>query len=199
MSGSILEGQRLLLRLAEARDIPLLFQWYSDPMLMSLYDGIPFPIASYEEFEAEYHLWLETDAELGLAGSFVMEVRADGRAIGECSWMLVERTGPFSPGVYQVGGIIGPEELRGHGFGTEALQLLRDYLFREREAHRLEAMTSAFNTGAMKTLHRNGFVREGVLREAVLINGVWNDRVLFALLQKEWAGGALPQRDLPHD
>jgi RimJ/RimL family protein N-acetyltransferase len=199
MNGNALEGKRLRLRPVEARDIPVLFQWYSNPMLMSLYDGIPFPTESFDAFEAEYLLWLETDADLGIAGSFIMELRADGRAIGECSWMLVERTGPFSPDIYQVGGIIGPEDLRGHGFGTEALQILRDYLFREREAHRLEAMTSAFNGGAMKTLHRNSFVREGVLREAVLIDGVWHDRVLFALLRPDWENGALPQREFPHD
>lgn len=199
MSGNALEGQRIRLRPSEVRDISTLFKWYSDPMLMSLYDGIPFPTTNLEEFEAEYHLWLETDADIGIAGSFIMELLADGRAIGECSWMLVERTGPVSPDIYQVGGIIGPEELRGHGFGTEALQLLRDYLFRERDAHRLEAMTSAFNGGAMKTLHRNGFVREGVLREAVLINNVWHDRVLFSLLRKEWESGAVPQKEFPHD
>ena len=197
--GRTLEGKRIRLRPSEVRDIPLLFKWYSDPMLMSLYDGIPFPVENLKVFEANYRRWLETNAEAGQAGSLILELLADGRAIGECSYMLVERTGPISPNIYQVGGLVGPKELRGHGYGTEALQLLRDYLFRDRNAHRLEAMTSAFNGGAMKTLHRNGFVREGVLREAVLINDVWQDRVLFSLLRSEWEIGAPPQKEFPHD
>ncbi len=159
---------------------------------MSLYDGIQFATDDRETFQEEYEFWLDHDVEWGLAGTFIMEERDSARAIGECSWMLVERTGPESPGIFQVGGLIGPKELRGHGYGTEALQLLRDYLFREAGAHRLEAMTSAFNSGAMKTLHRNGFVREGVLRQAVLINEVWQDRVLFSLLRDEWERGAAP-------
>jgi RimJ/RimL family protein N-acetyltransferase len=134
-----------------------------------------------------------------LAGSFIMELREENRPVGECSYMLVDRTGPESPGIFQVGGLVGPPELRGKGLGTEALRLLRDYLFRDHDAHRLEALTIAFNTGAMKTLHHNGFVREGVLREAVLVDGQWRDRVVFSLLRREWESGAAPQAEFPAD
>ncbi len=199
MSGNLLEGKRLRLRPVEVKDIPQLFEWYSDPHLMSLYDGIPFATDDEEAFQEEYRFWLDHDVEWGLAGTFIMEELDSLRPIGECSWMLVERSGPESPGIFQVGGLIGPKELRGHGYGTEALQILRDCLFREQGAHRLEAMTGAFNSGAMKTLHRNGFVREGVLRQAVLINEIWQDRVLFSLLRQEWESGAAPQKDFPHD
>jgi RimJ/RimL family protein N-acetyltransferase len=199
MSGKPIEGKRLRLRSSDERDIPVLFEWYSDPMLMSVYDGIPFATGTLDEFEEDYLHWLETDVDAGSAGSFIMELLSDRTAIGECSWMLVKRAGPASPNVYQVGGVVGPKELRGQGFGTEALRLLRDHLFKDLGAHRLEAMTSAFNGGAMKTLHRNGFVREGVLREAVLIDKIWHDRILFSLLRKEWEAGAVPQRDFPHD
>ena len=199
MSGNAMESRRLRLRPATEQDIPTLYEWYSDPLLMSLYDGIQFTTEDFESFADEYLFWLEHDVVAGIGGSFIMELRDSGRVIGECSWNLVERTGPESPGVFQVGGLVGPKELRGHGYGTEALQLLRDYLFRQLGAHRLEAMTSAFNGGAMKTLHRNGFVREGVLRAAVLIDGTWQDRVLFSLLREEWEKGAVPQKEFPHD
>lgn len=199
MSGEVLMGKRLCLKPVRSDDIPVLYEWYRDPHLMSLYDGIPFVLESLESFTEDYGFWLENDVELELAGAFVMQHVESGKPVGECSWLLVERTGPDSPGIYQVGGIIGPSELRGKGLGSEALELLRDYLFSERDAHRLEAITGAFNTGAMKTLHRSGFVREGVLREAVLMDGVWQDRVLFSLLRSEWEQGALPQREFPSD
>jgi len=199
MSGEILSGNRLRLRPVAQEDIPTLFEWYRDPTLLSLYDGIPFSTVSFDEFRQELSFWLDNDVQFGLAGVFIMEARETDAAIGECSWMLVDRTGPDSPGIYQVGGLVGPGELRGKGFGTEALRLLRDYLFRERDAHRLEALTVAFNTGAMKTLHRNGFSREGVLREAVLVDGEWRDRVMFSLLRREWENGARPPSDFPAD
>ena len=199
MSGNGLEGKRLRLRPARSDDIATLYEWYRDPKLMSLYDGIAFSAKSLDVFSDEYSFWLTNDVELGLAGSFIMELRDSGRAVGECSWMLVDRTGPDSPGIFQVGGLIGPAELRGKGLGTEALSLLRDYLFRERDAHRLEALTVAFNTGAMKTLHHNGFVREGVLRETVYVDGQWRDRVMFSLLRHEWESGAAQQSDFRHD
>lgn len=199
MNGELLTGARLRLRRAAREDIPRLYEWYADPGLMPLYDGVSFPITSREDFERAYSLWLDHEVEWGLAGSFILELRTDGRAIGECSWLLIDRTGPDSPGIYHVGGLIGPADLRAKGLGTEALRLLRDYLFGSLHAHRLEAMTGAFNTGAMKTLHRNGFVREGVLREAALMNGQWQDRVMFALLRREWESGSPMRHDFPAD
>lgn len=199
MSGNGLEGKRLRLRPVGRVDIPALFEWYRDPKLMSLYDGIAFSAESLEVFRDQYALWLDNDVEFGLAGAFIMELRDSNRGVGECSWMLVDRTGPESPAIFQVGGLIGPPELRGKGLGTEALRLLRDFLFQSQGAHRLEALTVAFNSGAMKTLHHNGFVREGVLREAVLVDGQWRDRVIFSLLRREWESGALPRTDSPSD
>jgi RimJ/RimL family protein N-acetyltransferase len=199
MSGDVLEGKRLLLRPVAQNDIPALFEWYRDPKLLSLYDGIPFSAESLDVFRDQYSFWLDNDVALDLAGAFIMVLRETKAIVGECSWMLVDRTGPDSPGIFQVGGLVGPGELRGKGLGTEALRLLRDYLFRERGAHRLEALTVAFNTGAMKTLHHNGFSREGVLREAVLVDGEWRDRVMFSLLRREWEEGAKPRSDFPAD
>ncbi|MBI5060668.1 GNAT family N-acetyltransferase [candidate division KSB1 bacterium] len=190
MSGKILETERLRLRPATADDIPLLYNWYSHPETSALYDGLQFNTAHPDLFAEEFGLWLDTDAELEYAGVYILELKADGRPIGEGTWMLVQRTGPDSPDVYQVGGLIGPAELRGKGYGSETLHALREFLFIERGAHRLEAMTGAFNTGAMRTLHRSGFAREGVLRETLLIKGVWHDRVIFSLLRSEWESGA---------
>ena len=186
MSGNTLDSERLRLRPATADDIPLLYEWYSQPELGALYDGLQFSASHPDLFAEEFQLWLESDAELDYAGAYILELKPDGKPIGECSWMLVQRTGPDSPDVYQVGGLIGPPELRGQGYGSETLRVLRNFLFSERGAHRLEAMTGAFNTGAMRTLHRNGFTREGVLRETLLINGIWHDRVIFSLLRSEW-------------
>ncbi len=192
MSGETFEGKRFRLRPVTERDISVLYEWYRDPTVMSLYDGIHFWAEDLESFREEYRLWLNEEVRLGFAGSFMMDLKESGQPVGECTWVLVDRTGPDSPGVFQVGGLIGDRQLHGQGYGTEALKLLRDYLFEHCNAHRLEAITRAFNSGAMKTLHRNGFSREGVLREAVLVDGKWQDRVLFSLLRYEWEQGANP-------
>ncbi len=182
----VLEGQRLRLRPVRADDIDLLFDWYSHPEIMALYDGIQFTTSDRAIFREEFSQWLDVDREMGFAGAYILELKEDGRPIGECTWIMIQRTGPESPGIYQVGGMIGPKDLRGKGLGTEALKVLRDHLFGERDAHRLEALTGAFNTGAMKTLHHNGFEREGVLRETLFVDGAWHDRVVFGLLKSEW-------------
>ena len=74
MSGKGLEGKRLRLRAVRRDDIPVLFEWYRDPKLMSLYDGIAFSAENLEVFRDQYEFWLNNDVELGLAGSFIMEL-----------------------------------------------------------------------------------------------------------------------------
>ena len=38
----------------------------------------------------------------------------------------------------------------------------------------------------MRVLERPGLGREGYLREVCLVDGRWRDRVLFAILRREW-------------
>jgi ribosomal-protein-alanine N-acetyltransferase len=76
----------------------------------------------------------------------------------------------------------------GQGFMTEAVGVLADYSFRELRLHRIEAACLPSNAASIAVLQRNGFQREGLAREYLKINGVWQDHVLFALLRGDLAG-----------
>ena len=53
---------------------------------------------------------------------------------------------------------------------------------RGKRLHRLEAACIPSNTGSIKLLEKNGFVREGYAREYLCINGVWQDHLLYGRL-----------------
>lgn len=83
-------------------------------------------------------------------------------------------------------GIFAPEH-RGLSYGREATHLVLGYAFGVLGLHRVELRVLEFNTGAIDTYERCGFVREGVEREAVLIGGTWHNDVRMAVLAQEYA------------
>ena len=54
---------------------------------------------------------------------------------------------------------------------------------------RLEAVAAVANTASCRVLERVGFVREGVARAYLLIDGVRVDHARYALLRDDWRPG----------
>jgi ribosomal-protein-alanine N-acetyltransferase len=51
--------------------------------------------------------------------------------------------------------------------------------------HRLEAACIPTNAASMRLLEKCGFVREGLARQYLCINGQWQDHVLYARLRDD--------------
>ncbi len=59
----------------------------------------------------------------------------------------------------------------GKGIASEAVTQLTEYGFNELNLLRIYAGVFDFNVGSMKVLEKNGFVKEGVFKNAVIKNG----------------------------
>lgn len=70
------------------------------------------------------------------------------------------------------------------GYMYEALNLVVDYAFNEIKFHRIEAGVMPSNHASYRLLERCGFVREGLLRKNVHINGRWEDHYIYGLLNE---------------
>ncbi len=75
----------------------------------------------------------------------------------------------------------------GRGVGQKFLTKTIDYAFDELEAHRLWLDTLSTNARAQHVYEKLGFQREGVLREAILVDGAHRDLILYGLLRTEWS------------
>jgi hypothetical protein len=64
--------------------------------------------------------------------------------------------------------------------------LLLDYLFHERNAHRVQATTALFNKHSMSVLTRGEFVLEGVLRRYYYLDGEYHDATVWSMLREEY-------------
>lgn len=90
------------------------------------------------------------------------------------------------------GGFIGyylDKEYNGRGYMSEAVKLAVDYAFRELKLHRLEAGVMPHNIASIRVLEKAGFKKEGIARKNVLINGVWQDHQMLAMLDEDFVQG----------
>lgn len=74
------------------------------------------------------------------------------------------------------------------GYMTAALRVLLPTLFGELDLHRVEAACIISNTSSARVLEKCGFVREGLARRYLCINGTWQDHHLYGLLDEDFRG-----------
>jgi ribosomal-protein-alanine N-acetyltransferase len=78
------------------------------------------------------------------------------------------------------------EGCTGRGLMTEAVGLALRHGFQVLRLHRIQAATLPHNHASRRVLEKNGFRREGLAQRYLLIDGQWQDHVLFALTVEEW-------------
>jgi [ribosomal protein S5]-alanine N-acetyltransferase len=106
---------------------------------------------------------------------------ADGALVGGLTLCNVRR------GVTQactLGYWIGAPYAR-QGYMTAAVRAVIPFVFDSLELHRLEAACLPSNMASIKLLERTGFTHEGLARRYLRINGVWQDHLLYALLDSD--------------
>ena len=79
----------------------------------------------------------------------------------------------------------------GKGYGTEALQLMLRYAFKELRLHRLEANIQPGNVASIALVKHAGFVREGYSKRYLKICGKWRDHERWAMIAENWKPASL--------
>jgi RimJ/RimL family protein N-acetyltransferase len=85
----------------------------------------------------------------------------------------------------EIGHVLIPSE-RGKGYGTEAVNIIVDYLFLSKEIVRIQAITDVSNLTSQKVLQKSGFRKEGTIRKSTFIRGEWRDGCVYSILREEW-------------
>jgi RimJ/RimL family protein N-acetyltransferase len=174
----LLEGKNVNLRVAEKEDVPLLVEWFNDVRFAGDYQHFPYQITSnqlerqIQENRLYGHEWVD----------FIVE-KKDGNRIG---WVVHYISAP-NFGWVEIGYSIIPAE-RNKGYGTEAIQVITDYLFLTKKAiTRIQAVVDIGNLASKHALENCGYKKEGVLRKALWnAIGDWTDGCLYSILREEW-------------
>lgn len=72
------------------------------------------------------------------------------------------------------------------GIMARALTLTNRVMFEQHNLHRIMANYLPENVASGRVLEKLGFVREGIAKDYLRINGVWRDHVLTSLTNERW-------------
>lgn len=181
---SILAGQRVRLRGVRDDDLATLAGWQMDAGRMAT---LASRVAPPSEAAARERIGRWT-ANQGDDVGFAIETLDDPP-------VLVGNIGLWGAGAKDRCATLGIALGRAHtgrGYGTDAVQVIIGYGFREMGLHRMQLSVAAFNSAGIRAYQKAGFIEEGRRRESVLHDGRWYDEVLMSVLDHEWAAGRPP-------
>lgn len=78
----------------------------------------------------------------------------------------------------------------GRGYMQEAVRMMTGWAFGTARLHRLEAACMLSNFPSQRVLEKNAFVREGLARRYLRINGTWEDHYIYGMIEPERAVSA---------
>jgi len=171
----MLEGEHVVLAPLRTEDAPALFAWINDRDLAVLN-------ARYRPVHEPDHVaWFEDVRSRGDVVIFGIRRHADDRLIGSCQLLAIDpvhRTAELQIRIADVGD-------RGQGHGTEAVRLLLRHAFADLDLRRVQLSVFADNAPAIRCYEKAGFLREGLLRQAVHVDGSARDVVVMGVLNGE--------------
>jgi len=170
VSKILIEGRRLRLRRTNETDLPYIMALQFAP------ENLKFIVPFDEDYQRE--VIKSNDAEK--MSIIVEEIDTDTRA----GYFLLRKLD--SPSAEFTHVIIGR---KGLGYGREALKLLLKWTFETKKFHRVWIDCKEYNSTALHLYESLGFVREGLLREYLLTDGVYENLVVLGLLDREHFAG----------
>jgi ribosomal-protein-alanine N-acetyltransferase len=179
-----LETPRLILRLPQTKDIPEIIRYFREneahlaPFDPKRPDGF-LSEAYWQTRIPKHHAEFQADQALRL---YLFDKPANAEVIGTLAFSQIFR-GSFQA-CYLGYGIA--ERYQGHGLMFEGASAAIDYAFRELNIHRIMANHLLDNPRSAKLLQRLGFVREGLAKDYLRIDGEWRDHVLNSLTNPQW-------------
>ena len=174
---SKLEGERIELRRHARENYQLYAQWYGDPEIWHLTSWAPAPLgrSAVERLFEERELSPTDD-------SFAIHFKGDDVPIGVISLMNKSEANASA----ELSVIVGHQDDRHRGYGTEAIDRLLGYAFEQLGLNRIGLSVFEFNEEAIATYEKLGFVIEGRFRQAIKRRSGFHDAILMSILRSEW-------------
>ena len=174
---AFLTGRRVYLRGAVPEDAVVCAPWFNDPEVNRYLVTGRRPNA-VEHSRDVITRAMNSEREV----MFAVIERESGRHIGNAG---LHRIHP----VYRsalFGVVIGVPECWHRGYGTEVTALVTDFAFSRLNLNRVELEVAAANARAQRIYERVGYRVEGTRRQAMYVEGRYEDVTLMSILRAEW-------------
>jgi RimJ/RimL family protein N-acetyltransferase len=169
----VLEGEKVRLRPICDGDTDLIVAWRNNPAVRENF-------IFRQTFTSQMHrAWMETKVATGDVVQYIIEDRTDGfRPVGSVYYRDLDDVHESA----EYGIFIGEDSARGKGLGSETAKLFVKFGLKYLELHRISLRVLAGNDSACRSYEKAGFVREGVFRDMVKLDGVYRDVIFMAIL-----------------
>ncbi|MFQ5791226.1 MAG: GNAT family N-acetyltransferase [Acidobacteriota bacterium] len=174
-----IEGKQVVLREFRREDVPVIHSWANDPSVVRYLTWAVFPQTLRE---TEHFVESQMGGNDPLNRGFVIALREGDTCIGTTGCHNIDWRNRCA----ELGIVIGKRDYLGKGYGTEAVDLLLGFSFRELNLHRVFLRVFDFNERAVQAYRKCGFVEEGRLREAFFREGRYHDILLMGILEEEY-------------
>ena len=171
--------ERLVLRRIKASDVDDIYSYARDPRVSEYLLWSPHPDKAYTR-----SYYAIVDKKYKCAEFYDWAIEYEGRMIGTCGFTCFD--------IYNNKGEVGfvlNRDFWGVGIATEALERIIEFGFRELRLHCLEARVMVGNSASRAVLEKCGFMKEGVLREAVFAHGEYKDVLVLGVTERDFKKG----------
>lgn len=181
MDNQLLTGKLVrLVAVDPERAADVFAAWSTDAEFWALFDSDPVVPRSRGQVRQSWERYAAKDDPDRFG--FLIETLSDQRIIGETT--LSDVFSPHREAWVAIG--IGDRAYWGKGYGTDAMNVLLGYAFRELNLARVNLSTFEYNPRAIRSYEKAGFVHEGRQRGALLRYGRRWDVVHMGILREEW-------------
>lgn len=178
---ALLQGKLVRLAAMDPEEASGAFsRWNRDSELARLLDSDP-----ARQFSAKKSKeWMEKHLEDSADRMFWFSIRSveEDRFLGDINLEVTE----WNRREAYVGLGIGPRDLWGRGYGTEAMQLVLEYAFLELNLDRVTLTVFEYNPRAIRSYEKCGFQHEGRVRGRLFREGKRWDMLMMALRRSDW-------------
>lgn len=162
----------------------------TDDVMKEIFDTLPqneikklLGHQSQEDFEKEQQKHIQGYASYRSRFIlFLLVEKTTGNIVGRCgihNWNKEHNRG-------EIGYYITIENEKRKGLMTEAAMAVLKYGFEQQKLNRIEAMVGPLNVPSMRIIEKLGFKQEGVLRGHWMVDGMYEDTLLFSVLSSEY-------------
>lgn len=165
----MIEGKKIRLRRADLSDLEFILN------LQVIPENLKFIVPFDEKFHTNI---LTSDCTEKM--DLIVEERETNLPVGY--FMLSELDNPHNK-VEITQGIIAKKNC---GYGRETFNLLLTWIFDVKKSHRAFLDCKEYNSVGIHIYESLGFKREGIMRDVICTNGIYENLILFGILEDEF-------------
>ncbi len=172
-----LHTPRLILRPMRVSDAGDMFDYARREEVTRFLLWQPHPEAEYTE---AYLRSVQKQYKKGEFYDWALVYKPTGKMIGTCGFTSFD----LRHNKGEIGYVLNPD-FWGRGLATEAVERVLRFGLEELGLHRLEARYMVENAASRRVMEKCGMVFEGVLRDWMLVKGIYRDIGVCAIIRQE--------------